>query len=138
MESPNRNSHEWIDVDAVLDRVTYDWEFLEEMVDVFAAHAPNLLQAIRDAITQGNAREVKLSAHALKGAVSCWSTHAPYRLVIELEHVGGQGRMAAAAALLEELTGQVAVLIAALREFVTEGAQANRQRRATNPSHQEV
>lgn len=133
-----RSFREWIDVDDVLDRVTHDWDFLNEMVDLFTGHAPGMLEAIERAVTQQDAHEAKLSAHALKGAIACWSTRKPYRLVVELENLAGQNRLSAASSLLKDLRVQVDGLISALREFVTDGAAADGRTAATNPHCQGI
>lgn len=58
------------DVDAALERVEGDEAFLRELVEVFLAHARELLLALEHALDAGNRQEVQRVAHALKGCAA--------------------------------------------------------------------
>ena len=72
---------------AALDRLAGDEALLFEMIDLFRAEGPRLLQEIRDALANGDAPGVRGAAHGLKGAAG---------------YVGGTG-VATAARLIEQL-----------------------------------
>lgn len=76
-----------VDVAELLARVDNDAELLRELVAIFKSEFPRLLGALREAIGQGNLKNVQKLGHTLRGMLSNL----------------GATRAAAAAAQLEQL-----------------------------------
>ncbi len=59
---------EQLDRALLLERVEGDQELLAEMIQLFLADAPHLLDAMRNALLQGDMILLERSAHSMKGA----------------------------------------------------------------------
>lgn len=108
----------------VVDRV--DWhvafdavggrrELLQELVEIFIVEYPKVLQAIDQAIQQGNAKGLQLSAHQLKGCLRYFGTTSASELARELEDMGRASHLEGAASRLPSLAAAVERLIPLLR-----------------------
>ena len=68
MEENSVQQEESIDRASLLERVEGDQELLGEMIQLFVADAPQLLDAMRNALRQGDMVLLERSAHSMKGA----------------------------------------------------------------------
>ena len=66
-------------------------DFWLEVVDKFLNVAPLKLQAIKDAVNQGDAEGIKAAAHALRGACTTIGATPLFQLCNELEQMGRDG-----------------------------------------------
>jgi HPt (histidine-containing phosphotransfer) domain-containing protein len=57
-------------VDALLESVGGDNEFLAELIDTFVEDAPNLFAAMREGIQSGESEPVQRAAHTLKSTAA--------------------------------------------------------------------
>ena len=97
---------------AVLDRQTSgDRELAIEIVQMFLEDYAMRLAAIHVAVEQGDARGLVTTAHTLKGSAGYLSAGRVAEAAGRLEAIGREGRLADAAAALEQLDGAVAQLI---------------------------
>lgn len=104
MTKPNDSPPEPIvNVDELLARVDNDAELLRELIAIFKTEFPRHLSALRQAIGQGDLKNIQKSAHTLKG------------MLLSL----GATRAAAAAATLEHTSDDIA-LNRALETFESE------------------
>jgi HPt (histidine-containing phosphotransfer) domain-containing protein len=94
-----------------LSRACDDHDMLAELIEMFAAAAEEMLAAVEVAIGQGEAEEIKITAHSLKGAISTLSTGPAYLLAKSIEHSALAGDVATAAELFPQFQQTV-------REFV--------------------
>ncbi len=76
---------EQVDLVSLLERVEGDKELLTEMVQLFLEDAPNLLNAMRDALQRGDMEVLERSAHSLKGAASNLSAKPAAAAALKLE-----------------------------------------------------
>lgn len=68
MTRSEQNSLEGIvNLPELLARVDYDWELLQEIVDLFKDEFPRLHEQLRAAVLQGDLSQVEKLAHTLKG-----------------------------------------------------------------------
>jgi signal transduction histidine kinase/DNA-binding response OmpR family regulator/HPt (histidine-containing phosphotransfer) domain-containing protein len=75
----------------------------KDLLDLFRADAPPLLQAMRDAADRGDARRLRESAHTLKGGAANLGARAMAAVCAELEKKGRAGNVDGAGPLLAEL-----------------------------------
>jgi PAS domain S-box-containing protein len=88
--------------EGVLDRVQAmkcvggDAELLREMVELFRIDVPKLLSKLRADVSHGDAGQVKLHAHTLKGAAGNLGAQAASEAAERLETMGRSGNLAGA------------------------------------------
>ncbi len=63
-------------------------ELFDEIVSLFLKDTPQYLQAIRLALEQGNAEQLKHNAHALKGMVSVFAAERTIQAADRVEKLG--------------------------------------------------
>jgi signal transduction histidine kinase/DNA-binding response OmpR family regulator len=107
-----------IDRESLLNRVGGDEELLTEIVQLFLVDCPLRVAAIREAVASGNADEIRLTAHALKGSASNMSADALTAAARTLERLGTERRVEAAPAALRELAAQALLALDVLRQWV--------------------
>lgn len=93
-------------------------DLLESMTEAAAEEAPRLVSAIRLAVAERDSRQLRFSAHALKGELRYFGANRVCRCAAELESIGQAGDMEGAATMLDLLETEVAKVTAALREHV--------------------
>lgn len=116
---------------AVLDRVSAlsrvggDAELLQEMAQLFLEEFPSQMDAIRQAVSTRNAREIERSAHSLKGSVGNFGAVAAQQAALDLEMLGRAGNLAPIEGALSTLERAIRELTPAMRELA--GADALRR-----------
>ncbi|MGA2631914.1 MAG: PAS domain S-box protein, partial [Terriglobia bacterium] len=106
-----------IDVDGIIQRFGEDLELLDEVAGLFIKGLPESLVSLRDAIAGGDAARLEKSAHALKGAMSQFTSTGPFETARRLECMGREKRMGDAAGAFATLTDQCQQLSQALAGF---------------------
>ena len=97
-----------------LNRLGGNRQLLGELIAFFREDAPKLLKQIEDGLARGNARQVQIAAHSLRGlaanfeALSCAATMA------QLEEHGQSGNLEAAVRMLPDVVASVERLSEAL------------------------
>jgi HPt (histidine-containing phosphotransfer) domain-containing protein len=81
-----------LDLPAMLATVDGDRDLLAELIDMFLGESAAMLEAVRTAVTAGDAPALHRAAHALKGAVQIFGARQVYNQAHKLE-VMGQKRM---------------------------------------------
>lgn len=104
-----------IDRAAVLERFEGDIELVREVAELFVADCPHRLDAMREALTAGDAEALQRAAHSLRGSVSNFSAADAVEAAGRLETIGREGDLtnapAACAALEREIARLVPVLL---------------------------
>ncbi len=111
---------ESIDRAALLERVEGDQELLGEMIQLFVADAPQLLDAMRSALQQGNLVLLERSAHSMKGAAGNLSAQVTQDAAMQLEQSAKKGEPELSKKNLKALEGAVKRLIPLLENFTLE------------------
>lgn len=101
-----------------LARVADDRELLGEMVDLFRAESPKLLDAIRTSVASNDAAALARSAHTLNGSMGNFGPTEGFDSGRALERMGREGVLAGASERLTMLEEQVARLERDLATFV--------------------
>jgi CheY-like chemotaxis protein/HPt (histidine-containing phosphotransfer) domain-containing protein len=112
-----------VDWAIALDRLQGDRGLLEEIVEVFREECPRLVAQARRAIAAGDAAELRLAAHTLKGALVNFAATDAVEAARRLEMIGKQGELAAASQAFEELERQLERLQPALAEMQGAGRE---------------
>jgi signal transduction histidine kinase/CheY-like chemotaxis protein/HPt (histidine-containing phosphotransfer) domain-containing protein len=111
-----------MDKAAILARVGHDGQLLHDLVTVFLNECPRLLADVRAAVEQGDAAKLTTAAHALKGAVSNFSTWPAFEAALRLETMGRTGDLTAAPDGLEALDTALHRLRPALAQLMSVGS----------------
>ncbi len=110
------------DLEFALKRVDGDRSLLREVTGLFLEDAPGLLQQIRHAVQQHDARRLEHAAHTLKGAVGNFGANPTQSVALQLEKAGRSGQLDDAPDLLARLEDQFARLQPALETLLKEAA----------------
>jgi HPt (histidine-containing phosphotransfer) domain-containing protein len=96
---------------------------VRELAQLFLIEGPKHLNAIREAIREGNAKALEYSAHALKGSVGNFSAKGAYETAARLEAIALCDDLAAAPEILKILESQLVefneVLLRMTKEALT-------------------
>jgi PAS domain S-box-containing protein len=114
------------DREALLTRVAHDQELLREIVGLFLADAPELMQAVRESVNRRDASSVEHSAHALKGCVANFGATGTVEVALKLETMGRIGDLSSAPETLAQLEAQINRLESALITLRAELSPASR------------
>ncbi len=99
-----------MDIEQALSQLGGDAELLQETLDAFVEHLPQILGDLQAAITDGDPAKVRLYAHSLKGAASNICAEPARQIALQLEELGKQGTLKTADAKFEELKKQLGQL----------------------------
>ena len=103
------------DRQAILDRCDGDEEFVREIIRLFLADSPRLLNEIQLAVAAGDVSRLKRAAHAFKGSVGYLNADAAVAAAKRLELLGDEGTdLADAGRYLRELEAELATLTKAI------------------------
>jgi len=94
-----------------------DVEFVCELVDIYMAEAPKMLQAIHDAISHKDFAALKMTAHTLKGSSLNLGAKRLGELCLELEKAGRAGETLPPIACIDELQKELETLSTSFATF---------------------
>ena len=106
------------DRESLLERVEGDRELLREMVGLFLDDCPNRLANLHHALLRGDAAQVALVAHSIKGSVCNLSASAATEAAAKLEELAVSGDLSLAGKAGEDLERELARLQPALTAIV--------------------
>jgi signal transduction histidine kinase/CheY-like chemotaxis protein len=106
--------------EAFAERFSGDATLASEVASLFVAESPAMMQRLRDAIRRQSAEDIRLAAHALKGAVGAFTVVGAMETAARIEELARAGRVDETEAQLEVIEPQIAQLVAALHEFMRE------------------
>lgn len=93
-----------------------DEQLLDEIVELFPSESAAHLEAIRSALEGGDAEALERSAHTLKSGAKMFGARELVALAAELEALGRESDMAAAALALPELERALLRMLDVLRQ----------------------
>jgi len=106
----------------MLARLAGDEELALQLVEIFIAECPRMVDAVREAVEQNSADAIRRAAHALKGSTLNFIEDGPAATAFELEQMGREGGIAEARSLFERLEREIAGLLDDLRRYQAGGA----------------
>jgi two-component system sensor histidine kinase/response regulator len=105
---------------SLLERVEGDQELLAEMIQLFLADAPQLIDAMRKALLQGDMVLLERAAHSLKGAAGNMSAEVTVGAALRLEQSAKKGDAESSKANLVALEGAIQRLLPVLADLCQE------------------
>ncbi len=106
-----------LDTSQALERMGGDMDLLREVAALFLDDAPNMMQAVTDAVARANAKDIERAAHSMKGCVANFGAKPAFDAALALEMAGRQNNLAEAGPLLarlEEAIGRLKPELSAL------------------------
>jgi HPt (histidine-containing phosphotransfer) domain-containing protein len=88
---------------SILERLEGNQELLTELIQLFLGEAPQLIEAMRNALQQADMPELRRSAHSMKGAASNFSAYGTVSAASRLENDAKNGDSESAKASLATL-----------------------------------
>jgi two-component system sensor histidine kinase/response regulator len=95
---------------ALLETVHGDRDLVGELGQLFLAEAPGQVEALRDAITRGDAAAVRFAAHTIKGSAATLTARRVAQQALLLETMGKAGTLDGAGERLQALEAAIAEL----------------------------
>ncbi len=105
--SVQENVQPEFDKDALLKAFDNDWDFLNEVIDMFIADYPEMLKNIHAAIQAEDAPALQRTAHALKGMLANFQVETATQKAYNLEKMGGEGNLEQAADIYTQLSTEL-------------------------------
>lgn len=102
-------------LDALLESVGGDQEFLAELLQTYFDDSPRLLEAMRAALAADNAEEFRRAAHSFKSNSKNFGAVVLSELAKGLEEMGKSGMLEGAAVRIAQAEAEYARVKAALR-----------------------
>ncbi|HEX5472864.1 MAG TPA: Hpt domain-containing protein [Lacipirellulaceae bacterium] len=106
-----------LDFESVLARLDGDKQLFAEISGMLLEDAPRLLADLRTAVVEHDSKSVRAHAHALKGLLTNCGGMRAARIAQSLEDAGNSQQLDGAAAMLESLDEEMAVLSKVLRNY---------------------
>ena len=94
---------ELLDLNAMLERVGGDAEFLATLIALYVEQWPDWFEEVRRAVEARDSATLRTSAHFIKGGVANFSVGRAYQASLRLEMMGKANDLTAAPHALSEL-----------------------------------
>jgi two-component system, sensor histidine kinase and response regulator len=91
--APSQPANDAIDLAVALERLDGDRDLFEELVQVFRNECPNVIEEMRQAIGQGDAKTLERSAHGLKGSSAQLGGLAVSQIAMQIEKMARSGNV---------------------------------------------
>jgi CheY-like chemotaxis protein len=95
-----------------------DLGLLKSIVQAFVDESPKLMEDIRQAVAAGQAKDLQIAAHTIKGSLRYFGARRAFDLAYKLEELGREGKLADAREVLVLFEGQMDEVLPRLREFL--------------------
>jgi HPt (histidine-containing phosphotransfer) domain-containing protein len=118
MDSSDEKVRDVLDEAKLIDRVGGDRMLLREIVGLFVAEAPDTLKEIRVALRAGDAEQLFVSAHRLRGSVAHFSAPTALDAAMKVEQLARAGDLAAAERACADLEREIDRVRHALRDLI--------------------
>jgi PAS domain S-box-containing protein len=105
--APDVDGAALLDRTEALRRVAGDARLLRELVGLFLGDCPRLLDALRAALARGDAGQVRIAAHTLKGSLLCFAAGPAALAAQHLEALAARGDLTGAADAADALTREI-------------------------------
>jgi HPt (histidine-containing phosphotransfer) domain-containing protein len=117
MKAYVKGNAEVLDIDRALGRVGGDLDFLLELVGIFQAACPALMDNTREAVACGDVDAIERTAHLFKAAADYVSATKSYDAALQLERMAHAGRLQNVQEAFEKLEQELALLSPRLAAF---------------------
>ncbi|MFO0843963.1 MAG: ATP-binding protein [Gemmataceae bacterium] len=96
----------------------FDRPAVAKLARTFLDTVPPRLEALRQALAQGQAEQVRQTAHSLKGSLAVFAAREAIEAARRLEHAGAERKLEGAEELVAQLAGQVEPLLASMKAYL--------------------
>ncbi|MFQ5646722.1 MAG: response regulator [bacterium] len=121
--SSSKNKKTIIDRRELIDSVENDLELISDMVKIFFKNTPGQLSDIKEAIRQGNSKELEFAAHTMKGVLANLAAHSAREAAFQLEMMGREQNLGKADEIYGTLVKEIELLEGSLSDFVIKDEQ---------------
>ena len=101
----------------LLEKVFWDKELLNQLIDMFLEMFPDMMASIENGIKNGDAESLVRAAHTFKGSVGNFSRVGAFEQALELERLGKSEDLEHAPQVFLAMQKEVNFLVHALEEF---------------------
>ena len=122
---PERARNDGVDWSEALRCVGGDRNLLGEVVESVIEELPDLVAAVRRAVAEQAADELRAVAHRLKGSIRYFGQTEAFKSALRLEEMGSQGRLEEASLVVSTMQKEVEFLTSILTAFVRDGMMAD-------------
>jgi PAS domain S-box-containing protein len=112
-----RHARPSLDREALLSGIGGDRQLLRDLIRLFIADTPKLINRLERALARGDAKLLKETAHALKGSVGNFDTGRVFEAVRRLEVFGREEKLPEAKTAFATVKAEVARLMHALKRI---------------------
>jgi HPt (histidine-containing phosphotransfer) domain-containing protein len=112
-----------LDVAGALRRLGDDVELLEQIILIFLEDAPGLVHSAREALSRGDAVELRRSAHSLKGMMATLGAQSSQNAAFRLEQCAASGNLEDASSLILECGERVSEMTTVLQAYLDSGSE---------------
>ena len=116
MADDERRARPAFDIEALDRQTAGDRALRFDIVRMFLEDCPAYVNTLRAAVQEGDAEQLRTTAHKLKGAAGFLSARAVVETAARLETLGRDRRLDEAPAALEQLDAAVTILVPELRK----------------------
>jgi HPt (histidine-containing phosphotransfer) domain-containing protein len=109
----------------MIERLGGDDALARQLVILFLGEYERLLTNLRDALSTGDADQVRRAAHAAKGCIANFIEGGAQATAHQIEQLGAAGQLDEVPALTAQLETEVAVLVTQMRAFERETSCAS-------------
>jgi HPt (histidine-containing phosphotransfer) domain-containing protein len=109
----------------MIERLGGDTDLARQLVTLFLAEYPHLIEGLRASLSAGGASDVSRAAHAVKGCLANFIETGPHETAFEIERLGREGRLGPAAALMPRLERELAAILPCMQAFEADGSCAS-------------
>ncbi|NND97495.1 MAG: response regulator [Pirellulaceae bacterium] len=105
------------DISAALDRMNGELDLLLQHIGYVIHDAPELIDAMRRAARQADARSLEIASHRMKSLVGAYSYTQAVELAYELEVMGKENNLANASSVIRRLAERVETFIESIDQY---------------------
>jgi CheY-like chemotaxis protein len=116
-----RREQEPVDMASALARIDGNVTLLKELVALFFEELPEMLTALREAVTAGDALAIERAAHKLKGSVGNFAATPTFEAALKLEVLGRNATLSEAKSAYDELENEIKLLKLAMTSWANDG-----------------
>jgi signal transduction histidine kinase/CheY-like chemotaxis protein len=108
-------------------------QLLQELLEIFLADSPKLIEQMREALAQNNSEALRQAAHAFRGSVSTFAARPAVEAARKLETLAQDGNLESARRQFRELRRESARLLWALSRLRARSSLAEESPRGSAP-----
>jgi HPt (histidine-containing phosphotransfer) domain-containing protein len=112
-----------VSAEELMERINGDLGFLSELLDIFRRDYPQQIQAVRQAIADGDAPALQRVGHTLKGSLGNLAAPVASQIAADLESMGESGDLTRAADRMADLEAELIRVAEMLEEICLETAK---------------